>query len=200
MSERREAVVPMYFEGNEGHPAQRTFVCFGVPRGGTSAIAGTMQRLGVWIGDDLTDNYEDADFVRRTVPHMVDAVRQRNEQRDVWGFKCPDAVNYLDRIIPEIRNPYLVVVYRDVVATMKGHMRWHERNHLHSFHEVIIQQHRNWFLIERWKVPTALVSYEKAVTYPRVFAHALSHFMGVGPVTNELGDEIAEFMRPGSYK
>ena len=57
-SERHSAIVPIFQNANNQLHPNRTFVCFGVARGGTSAVAGTMQRLGVFMGSDLPNNYE----------------------------------------------------------------------------------------------------------------------------------------------
>ena len=197
---RSSAVVTMHMNDSQNTPDQRTFICLGVPRGGTSAVAGTMQRLGVFMGSGLTNNYEDADFLGRGVKQMAESARQRDGAHDVWGWKCPDAVNYLDELLPHVRNPHLIVVFRDIVATMKAHMRWHNRNQQRSVHEVLIQQQRNWFLVERWKLPTALISYEKAITKPNVFVHHLADFMTLPRPADDTIGAFAEFLRPGSYK
>ena len=200
MDERRNGIVSMYESTEANDNPKKTFVCLGVPRGGTSAVAGTMLRLGLNMGDNLPDNYEDQDFVGRSVQHMKTAVEDRKSRLDIWGWKCPEAANYLDRLLPELENPHLVIVYRDVVATMKGHIRWHSRGELQAAHEVLLAQQKNWFLMDRWKLPTALVSYEKAMVYPRIFIHSMSRFLSVAaPQTTELEDMV-KFLEPGSYK
>jgi hypothetical protein len=199
MTERRNALVLMFCEENQALPEQRTYICFGAARGGTSAIAGSMQRIGLWMGDALTNNYEDPDFVGRPIAHMMRALELRNQTKPVWGWKCPDAVYYLDALLPQVRNPHLVLVCRDIAATMKGHMRWHNRSDIKALHEIMIQHQRNLLLAQRWSLPTALVSYEKAITYPRVFAHNLAAFIGT-KISTETADDIAEFTQPGKYK
>ena len=41
---------------------RRTYVCSGVTRGGTSAVAGAMRKLGVFMGDNLLNNHEDPEM------------------------------------------------------------------------------------------------------------------------------------------
>lgn len=200
-SERESAIVPIFQnQNNQLHP-NRTYVCFGVARGGTSAVAGTLKRLGLFMGRDLPNNYEDPCFGPGvTLQQMRATISDRNAEQKVWGWKFPAAANYLENLHDNLRNPYLIVVFRDVAATMKGHVRWHNRNVMHAAHEVLLQQQKNWNLLERWRVPTLLVSYEKAVLAPRLFACELADMTGMPqPDETRLG-EIQAFLSPGSYK
>lgn len=196
---RKSAIVRMH-ESDEGLPERRTYVCFGVARGGTSAVAGIMQRLGLFIGEDLPNNYEDPAFVGKGPPLMRKTIAARNEAYPVWGWKFPSASNYLEALSPDLVNPHLVVVCRDMAATMKAHMRWHKRGLQLAAHDILLQQQRNWFLVERWQVPTLLVSYEKAVLAPEIFVREMADFLGQ---PRPEGDDMAQmtaFLEPGSYK
>ena len=52
-------------------------------------------------------------------------IEKRNATHKIWGWKDPNAVNYLNQLVPKLINPHYVIVSRDAVATTKGHMRWH---------------------------------------------------------------------------
>jgi len=197
---RKSALVPMYLDPEAQGKERKTFICIGVPRGGTSAVAGLMQRLGIFMGEDLPNNYEDPEFIHKPPAHMKSVIEKRNQDHALWGWKFPAAANYLENILPHVENPHLVVVFRDLVATMKAHMRWHNRNQLFAAHEIILQQQKNWFLVERWKVPTAMVSYEKAILAPNLFTHDMATFLGQPLPGEEQQQEITEFLTPGRYK
>ena len=197
---RKSAVVPIHVTTHAKDQDRRTFICIGVPRGGTSAVGGTMQHLGIFMGDNLTNNYEDGEFIGKGISHMKSVISKRNSEKKLWGWKCPDAVNYLDELLPFVENPHLIVVFRDVVATLKGHIRWHNRDQMRAAHEVLIQIQRNWFLVERWKIPTALVSYEKLIISPNIFIHDMADFMSVPLPAPDIQGEICAFLKPGSYK
>lgn len=173
----------------------------GIARGGTSAVAGTMQRLGVFIGDDLTNNYEDPAFLNHVSNEdMRKTIAKRNAAYPVWGWKNPNAADPLERLLPEIRNPHLIMVSRDLVATMNAQLRWHKRGHVYSVHEILLQQQRNWFLLERWNLPTAMISYEKMILNPKRFISEFAHFLGQPKTRLPLVHTIVEFLAPGSYK
>ena len=48
----------------------RGVLCFGVTRGSTSAVAGVMRKLGVFMGDDVPNNHEDQEMVNRANPRV----------------------------------------------------------------------------------------------------------------------------------
>lgn len=198
--DNRISAIELIHSTSDPVPERRTYVCLGVPRGGTSAVAGAMQRLGLFIGADLPNNYEDPDFVSKPPAVMKQTIAARQEAHDVWGWKFPAAANYLENLMPVLENPHLVVVFRDLVSTMKAHQRWHNRGQLLSVHEILLQQQRNWFLIERWKVPTAMVSYEKAILQPALFASQMADFLGMPQPEAETLEALVDFLKPGSYK
>ena len=118
----------------------------------------------------------------------------------VWGWKNPQAANHLENLLPGLENPHLVVVFRDLVATMKAHIRWHRRGQIYAAQDVMLQQQRNWYLIERWKVPTAMVSYEKAILARNRFIDDLAGFLSAPVPTGQARHEFLSFLEPGSYK
>ena len=200
-TERSSAIVPMFCTDPGLLPPQRTYVCFGVARGGTSAVAGTMQRLGIFMGDDLPNTYEDPCFGPGQSPaRMRETIARRNEAHAIWGWKYPVAANYLEGLTDALRNPCLVVVFRDMAATMKGHMRWHNRDIALAAQDILLQQQKNWFLLDRWRVPTLLVSYEKAMLDPRLFVQEFATHLGQPLPEGDALDRIVGFLAPGAYK
>lgn len=159
-----------------------------------------MQRLGIFMGDNLKNNYEDSEFIRKQPEYMKAVIAKRNQEHALWGWKFPSAANYLEHLLPSVENPHLVVVFRDLVATMKGHVRWHNHSQGFAMQEILIHQQRNLSLVERWRIPTALVSYEKAILAPTLFTHNLADFLRVQRPDEDDQLEINEFLSPGSYK
>jgi len=199
--ERRSAILPLFgAENGLPHP-RRTYICLGVPRGGTSAVAGTMQRLGIFMGHDLPNNYEDPDFIAGRGPaQMKDTIRNRNTDHAIWGWKFPNAANYLEGLHGTLRNPCLILVWRDLAATVKGHLRWHNRATSFAAHDILIQQQKNWFLIERWRVPTLLISYEKAMLAPAQFVRDFARHLHLPDPSEEELKNLCAFLSPGTYK
>lgn len=181
-------------------PGPRTFIVFGVPRGGTSAVAGALLRLGVDMGPKLPKNHEDPDFVKQDIAHMAAAIERRNQDKTVWGWKYPEAAGYLEDIIGRVRNPHLVLVCRDPAALMQGLSRWGGYQPLDALQHSVEAQMANIDLVRKLELPTAVVSYEKVLVYPRRFVRQLAKFSGM-PVPEKDGmREIVSFLEAGSYK
>ena len=185
-----------------------TVVIFGVPRGGTTMVAGVAEKTGLNIGEALGHNLEDADFDRTTAEHMQAAIAERNSRLPVWGWKYPSASTYLAGLIPFLRNPRFVVVWRDPltaairsVEDVKRQGLRHEaetRRAMQAVEAMVARQMNNVALLKQAGVPALLVSYEKAVRRPQEFIEQLAGFMSM-PVPENMAEVIA-FMEPESYK
>ena len=118
---------------------QRTYVTFGVERGGTSLVAGVLRALGLYLGDIPEGNNEDKSFHNKPLGQMKSTIARRNQEYDVWGWKYPTASTYLPVLCKSIRNAFFIVVYRDVVATALSRAQWDgefiRRNGRMSLHE-----------------------------------------------------------------
>ena len=182
-------------ENNETLPP--TVVVYGVPRGGTTMVAGIVQRCGVDIGLNLPVNLEDPDFVAKKPAEMIETIRDRNQDKAIWGWKFPRAANYLPAVHEEIRNPHYIVVWRDIFSTGLRPMRRggdiiESLRHAHTIQRINIDTMK--------KVPGRylLVSYEKAVLDPWALAEDISAFVGTELKADR--DELIAFAKPGSYK
>ena len=182
---------------------RRTYVCFGNTRGGTSAVAGAMSKLGIFMGDDLLNNYEDLEMDFEDNLRRLEVVETRNATHKVWGWKDPNAVDYLIELVPKLINPHYVIVSRDAVAIAKGHMRWHLRDPKFAIGDVILREQRNVMFSLHSDAPVLFVSYEKVLLYPGSFIAELTAFLEVPPPQDEqsLISFLAHVPGPeGSYK
>ena len=101
-------------------PDQKTFVVLGNYRGGTTMIAGILMALGVHMGDPSTMRIhrEDRDFWQQPCHVVQSLIRFRNQQHDVWGWKDPAVVNFVERL--HLRNPHYIAIFRDPLAVAKS--------------------------------------------------------------------------------
>lgn len=184
----------------------RTVPIFGVARGGTTMVAGVARMCGLDIGADLPVNCEDPDFNLESLAQLgvsdpaaaiAAAVKRRNGDKPVWGWKYPHAVRYLAKIREELRNPTPIVVFRDVLAT-SGRLREESIPLLQTINAVMRTQRLNLDLIAQWNVPTLLVSYERAILRPHAFVAQLCEFLQA----DKPGDlvPILNYMKSGDYK
>lgn len=196
---------------------QKTFIIFGVPRGGTTMVARVAEQLGVSMGSGLPSNYEDDEFnydkmsdavkedPKLMARGLLRAINRRNAKRDVWGWKYPRAHLYLPLIIKQLRNPQLICVLRDPVASS---LRPLSRKRVQKEGKAqlptrVIKQHLNWQLknieqIHKFNRPTFLCSYEKAVLDPTAFVADMASFIDLRSDEQSLRAAV-EQIRPGGY-
>ena len=122
----------------------KTFIVFGVPRGGTTMVARVVESLGVNLGSDLPANYEDTDFnfdflpkdLKKSRPALIEqlskVIDQRNQDLDVWGWKYPRAAIYLIPLLKKLRNPHLICVMRDPISSGIRNMKRAQKIHKKS--------------------------------------------------------------------
>jgi len=190
---------PVVLQGRSLAPESDTYtICIlGIPRGGTTMVAGVAMRCGLFIGRGLPVNLEDQDFVHKDIKHMEGAVAQRNATMKAWAWKYPRAAFYLPELLPKLRNPRIVMVWRDLLAAASRGVA-NGSTPQESLLTASRIQSRNLKLMAETQHPILHVSYEKAMRDPVPFVEALAAFVG-GGVPADM-DEVVRFMEPASYK
>lgn len=184
---------------------QRTYTIFGTRRGGTSMVAGVARALGLDLGEvGQRKNNEDPRFQNRPMPQMREAIEKRNAEHDVWGWKFPAAGNYIPELSNSLRNPYLIVVYRDPVAAALSQARrdraFNRRSTRLALHESSANNAVNTGLALATDRPCLLVSNERAVADPEGLIDDIAAFLGQEPPAGALREKILAYIKPGQYK
>jgi hypothetical protein len=183
---------------------QRTYVTFGVERGGTSLVAGVLRALGLYLGDIPEGNNEDKAFHNKSLGQMKATVARRNQEYAVWGWKYPTAAQYLPVLSKSIRNAFFVIVYRDTVATALSRAQWDgefiRRNGRMSLHETNAMTNANTGFALATRRPVMLISNEKATTHTSDLIDELADFLYVDRPDDELRSRIIAYTEPGRYK
>lgn len=178
----------------------RTIVVVGVPRGGTTMVAGALHCMGIFMGDSIGNTYED-----RPLSEAVEAedwkrvkkiARRRDSSYDVWGWKRPSSFKYLDAVNSTLRNPHYVVVFRDILSIAKRRQISMGFDVIQTLHGTIGAYRRIATFLGETSQPTMMVSYEKCLTNKEVFLRALLEFVGGDPATSL--SEAREFIQRDS--
>ena len=191
----------------------KTVVIFGAARGGTTIVARVVQSLGIHLGDDIGINLEDDAFNLQKLQllpskepealkaSLLQTIQERNQARDVWGWKYPNAARYLPLILPALRNPLFICVFRDCISTssrMLGPKMSKGKNPLNVLDVNLNTQMENLRLMRNSNVPSLLCSYEKSISDPTDFVKTLANFLGVN-FNKRVLKAAAEQIVPGSY-
>ena len=170
------------------YPNKRThtYIVVGLPRSGTSMVAGCLNHLGLFVGKQagdvvfedvaLSSALETGDLARAR--HLI---RYYNARHDRWAWKRPAAWKALPRLLPLFRNPRLIVPFRDVLA-----ISMRNRISVQTDVDLGLVSHTREYLellraLDDVEVPTLMVSYEKALLSPAHFLDSLIDFCGLSP-------------------
>ena len=196
----RMCAIRLFEDRASSEADQRTIHIFGVNRGGTTAVSGLVSRLGIYLGSEVGTNLEDRDFrLKRGLPAILESVRERNEQFDVWGWKHPHSNGYIDDVLPHLRNPRFIAVTRDLTANAIGMYARDDAGFPKALRFALKQTRRNLSFVNDKKRPTLMVSYEKLLVRTRQTAVEIADFCGA-EMTEERMQEIIEFVTPGRYQ
>jgi len=160
-------------------------------------VAGTLRLLGVFMGRDLGEQYEDPAF-KDAWPMIRKTVAERRAEFSTWGWKLPNTVYFLEGLVEELRNPHLVVVYRNPLDVAQSSCQWDDVES--SFHrlDVPIRHYAKMHAVLGKLVPTLpciVYSYERLVLQREAFVRSLADFCGILPTVAQF-DQAVSFVDP----
>jgi hypothetical protein len=186
-----------------------TVVIAGVPRGGTTMVAAVVDALGVYLGpeEDLrTYTFEDQTMNLPWLASQHECIEQRNVEFDVWGWKNPGATKSFGELVHALRNPRVIIVFRDLLSSIMGEMnadRVLENPEPRSLNllidDALERQERNLIFARRTRLPTLLVSYEKCIIDRNRFLDEIIEFLGLDPSPEERETAMNRIGTIGGY-
>lgn len=157
----------------------KTIVVLGVERGGTSMAAGIIRALSVDMGQRAGLNHEDPRFITEDEGKLEKLIKQRNKEANIWGFKMPKAVNKLDFFEKHLRNPYFIVIHRNLAAVADS---WSQRGAGQYLDVIDRALNYHHFIIEHLRVstrPALILNYERSVTAKYETVQEIAGFLGL---------------------
>lgn len=128
---------------------KKTVIVLGLACSGTSVIAGMLHHMGVNMNPSNNikpgypyGSFEDVDLqhltriltlkkpkpeerlTKREIKSKIKAlIEKRTEDNDIWGFKNALTYQCLEWFLPYIKNPYFVVIFRNIVDNARSLQR-----------------------------------------------------------------------------
>ncbi|NBC33504.1 MAG: hypothetical protein GVY13_12585 [Alphaproteobacteria bacterium] len=181
-----------------------TIVVVGTERSGTTMVAQTLHRLGIFMGEGLGPTCEDADFYQAFYPdgaavprpdlaRLIALARARDRDHARWGFKVPSALCVA--LFSSLREPLIIAIYRDPVAAAR---RLAQAQYLDPDKCLAYVMRVSASLQRRLHdldVPQLVVSYEKALLEPGGFVDSLVATLGL-VVTDEVRAQAIAGIQP----
>lgn len=170
-----------------GNSQEKTVVIVGVQRGGTSMVAGVVRELGVNLGNNLGNNHEDPEFLTKDILKLHEVISRRNASHDIWGWKMPHSSEYIADLVPDLRNPHVIVVFRNLLAMAESQMKRSETIFERAFQFSVNRLTQVASIVNQLECPLMLVNYEQATSKPHAFIDELCTFLDLSPTEEELG-------------
>ncbi|MER9725185.1 MULTISPECIES: hypothetical protein [unclassified Mesorhizobium] len=163
----------------------KTIVIIGVQRGGTSMVAGIARELGVNLGRNLGNNHEDPEFITEDLQAIKKVVAHRDAKYNVWGWKMPHSSEYIVRLLPHLRNPFVIVVFRNLAAIAESQMKQSDVNFRDAFSFSATRLAQVASATQEIDCPLMIVNYERAVLKPSNLLDELCAFLHLRPSEDE---------------
>ena len=171
---------------------EKTVVITGPSRSGTTMMAQIVRTLGVDLGETIDVNlFEDIEIRQATkkadMATMKALIKERNRKHSVWGWKNPGSLEYLAKFSSKLRNPFIIFMFRDPIATAV-------RNQIHENYTLDLVKNVNdalnyMKLAVRWirkhNAPCMCVSYEKALLNPDSLIDEVVRFLHLEVAEND---------------
>ncbi|MFC3051678.1 sulfotransferase family protein [Kordiimonas pumila] len=183
--------------GTPSKSEEKTLVIMGAPRGGTSMVAGAFRELGVDLGSRLGENHEDPKFLTKDLDELRERIAVRNAETPAWGWKMPHSLHYIEELLPDIRNPHFVFVFRNMLSTTMSQVN-RSKNDTTVENALRFSLRQNVImaeLIEKLDIPMLLINYDRAVESKDEFIQAATDFMNL-TVTPEQRQNCRDFIDP----
>lgn len=180
--------------------------------------AGILRISGVNMGTLIDqDNQEDQEFLthkgdflfledekrsERYIKDIQEVIERNNIKYDVWGWKDPLSIMYIERVIEKIRNPYFIIITRDPVATA---MRERVENHQDSSLDFFIRKAnfscdlymRSIEFLSKNSYPALFISYERSLRQKNDLANLFLEFCDQNDSHHdETRQEIFDYITP----
>lgn len=173
----------IFYSNYKTPQSNSTLLVLGVGRGGTSLVAGLLHEMDIFMGDNVSiPSYEDQKMIKEILEAKPESVKKiinnYSNRFNLWGFKHPEALDFISRHYNLFPNPRLVFVVKDTasIAMRKAYVLGndpinHMYNTLYTYEQILD-------FIKKSKLPTMTISYEKIVAHPENFIDALVDFSG----------------------
>lgn len=110
------------------------YVVLGQPKGGTSAVAGLLRLMGIYMGSKIGTNghpfnHEDREMFKAPLNVVECIAAHRHLNHDKWGWKDPLLIKRWEKVEPLIPDAAPIVVLREPSRVAKSEVEWLNSNY-----------------------------------------------------------------------
>lgn len=183
-------------------PKQKTVIVLGMGRGGTSAVAGALRELGVTMPLAHPLKHEWSPVRYDAIGNLdlkgtIRTIRRYDREHDIWGWKSPKDAFIFDQFQSYIRNPVLIMVYRNMLDTCLSGAKYGEFSWEICAEDYAAVQMRLAKMLMYTPHPVAALAYETLILAPSLIIKELSDWLQLG-ATDERMAAAQAFISSGS--
>ncbi len=172
-----------------------TIAVTGLGRSGTTMLSRTLLALDLPMGDNLTPQSAEDKKIQllikeRDFDGFAELCRARDADHPIWGFKCPALRGSLGTSVQQMRNPRVILVFRDIVAISQRNALSVDANLPRAMEQAAQDYVKLVRQAQKLSAPVLLVSYEKALQYPQMLVQSIGAFCGLS-VSDAKAQDIA---------
>lgn len=177
-------------------------------RGGTSATAAVLDAIGFPAATDgqndghfETPAFKSDPYAKDALNEMVSLTRGMNSRHQNWSLQTQADMRHVEGISFIVRNPHLVIVWRDHAAIVQRHLETKEygQDVPTLMHTVWGIQSNLWYIATHSTLPTILISYERLKTTTGVAIDSLESFFNVTASPQQRAEAESRISRTGGY-
>ena len=195
------------------HEKKKTIIVLGAPRGGTSLISGVLSILGIYMGDVRGGQQEDHLISKYSkdlsvsgkrkilIDNIINVIEDRNSNYDIWGWKLPKTVYFINEVMPHLVNPYFIVIYRNPYAiaqsaSMRGNRIFDFQllsvpiNHYKIMHD----------FLSKCTAPILVTSFDMVLNREEQLINSIISFLNIRVNNNDIKKAIEFCNYDGGYK
>ncbi len=165
---------------NKPIEGKKTIVVVGIGRSCTSLTAAVIDGLGVNMDGSYDGHFERSHF--NNGDWDENTIKDLNNTYDYWGVQLVAEIDHVERITRELRNPHVIIVFRDAVANAQRLLEaeWRGRPILEIVEYVIKEQNEKLLNIA-WlqHLPVFLLSCERLRYEPELIIDHLCDFIQI---------------------
>lgn len=178
----------------------KTAIVMGIARTGTSVLAGLLYYLDVFMGPDMfkernvgnpVGTFEDVSFLYitaminrykekevnrgeylRNLMAIGPLIKEREDKYNLWGFKSALTYKMIEIFLKEIKNPYLIFIFRsplDTVLSRLAHFSYYKGNKKKVM-EIVLSENEElmnkYFLLKQQGYPVIKTCHDKLLLSP----------------------------------
>ena len=174
-----------------------TFLVIGLARSGTSILAGSLRRLGLFMGDSAGDRPSNEDGPLRDLVLAQDwgladeLIASYNRSHKKWGTKIPGLVDQLEQAHSTFRNPRYIIMFRDIFSIANRDRISMQLDLLGGMSRSIEQYRKICDFLVKNNPDCLMISFDTALHDKEVLVEELVAFCQLQPSKQQVEDALA---------